>query len=122
VRFAEAEQARQATSERHASLERLESEHDNLRAVLRWSLTDGQVADGMRLGAAIGNLWQRYGHVQEGRDWIERLLEAGQDAPPELRFELLFRAHGLAQEQADGARVQELMAAQLREAQLLGNP
>jgi predicted ATPase/DNA-binding CsgD family transcriptional regulator len=122
VMFAEGEQPRQMTSERRASLERLESEHDNLRAVLRWSLTGGQVADGMRLGAAIGNLWQRYGHVQEGRDWIERLLEAGQDAPPELRFELLFRATGLAMEQSDSTRLKELIAAQQREAHLLGDP
>jgi predicted ATPase/DNA-binding CsgD family transcriptional regulator len=122
VMLAEAEQPRQMMSERLASMERLESEHDNLRAVLRWSLSDGQVADGMRLGAAIGEFWQRYGHVQEGRDWIEQLLEAGQDAPPELRFELLFRATGLAEIQSDYARLQELLFAQQSEALLIGDP
>ncbi len=122
VAFAEAERPKQDTLERRASMDRLEIEHDNLRAALRWTIAGGRIDLGMRLGAAIGDFWQRFGHVQEGREWVERLLEAGQDAPPELRFELLFRATGLAEVQLDHARLQELLTAQQSEARLIGDP
>jgi predicted ATPase len=65
-------------------LDRLEREHDNLRAALAWSLQpdpSGQMAErrlaGLRLGAALGEFWHTRGHVAEGRTWLEPLLAPG---------------------------------------------
>ena len=73
-----------------AALDRLEAEHDNLRAALAWSLqtpaaapapADGErAATGLRLVQALAYFWYRHGHATEGRRWLERAIElAGED-------------------------------------------
>lgn len=67
-------------------LERLEREHDNLRAALWWLLgqaqEDGQSARAaremaLRLGAAVRRFWMIHGHYSEGRNFLERALAVG---------------------------------------------
>jgi predicted ATPase len=49
-------------------LRRLENEHDNIRAALRWTLNnEPEIA--ARLAAAIRHLWTIHGHLHEGRSW-----------------------------------------------------
>ncbi len=55
-------------------LDRLESEHDNLRAALSWVEESGEAEMGLRLGAALWRFWLTRGHMREGRDRLERLL------------------------------------------------
>jgi predicted ATPase/transcriptional regulator with XRE-family HTH domain len=57
-------------------LDRLEREHDNLRAALGWARTGGQsgVETGLRLVAALWRFWWARGHVREGQAWVEELL------------------------------------------------
>jgi tetratricopeptide (TPR) repeat protein len=56
-------------------LDRLEEEHDNVRTTLGWYLaTDPHAA--MQSGNAIWRFWDTRGHVTEGRDWMERILES----------------------------------------------
>ena len=50
----------------------LETEHDNLRAAMEWSLQDGEIEKGLRLAGALWWLWYMRGHVSEGRN---RLIE-----------------------------------------------
>jgi predicted ATPase/class 3 adenylate cyclase len=59
-----------------AWFDRLEREHDNLRAALRWALDRGEAERGLRLGAALMPFWFRRGHWAEGRGWLEALLAA----------------------------------------------
>ncbi|MDX1509923.1 MAG: adenylate/guanylate cyclase domain-containing protein [Nitriliruptorales bacterium] len=47
-------------------LDRLEGEHDNLRAALDWAVASGNAAGAMRLGTALWRMWQIRGHLLEG--------------------------------------------------------
>ena len=83
-------------------LDQLETEHDNLRAALRWCVENRAVEKGLRLGAAIERFWQRRGYWTEGR---ERLLEVLALADGQLRTAVkakALRAAGrLARSQGD---------------------
>jgi non-specific serine/threonine protein kinase len=66
-----------------AWLRRMESEHDNLRAALSWSLDedaepDGRAAElGLRLAVAL--FWFWHTHQSEGRRYLERAASARSD-------------------------------------------
>jgi predicted ATPase/class 3 adenylate cyclase len=53
---------------------RLEREHDNLRASLRWAIEKNEAEIGLRLTAALWRFWQMRGHLTEGHGWTERVL------------------------------------------------
>jgi non-specific serine/threonine protein kinase len=61
---------------------RLETEHDNLRAALAWSLEVGSLKIGVRLASALGHFWFRRGYISEGVEWLDRLLNM--DHPTDL--------------------------------------
>jgi non-specific serine/threonine protein kinase len=65
-------------------LRRLETEHDNLRAALRWSVGGADAELGLRLAGALGRFWWVHGHHVRGRQWTERALAQGADAPPDV--------------------------------------
>jgi predicted ATPase len=73
-------------------LDRLEAEHDNLRAVLvRASENNPEIV--IRLAGAIRTFWILHSHLAEGRKWLGIALEQSGDKHP-ARFKLL---HGLGQ-------------------------
>jgi predicted ATPase/DNA-binding SARP family transcriptional activator len=57
-----------------AWLNRLEQEHDNLRAVLRWFIERREAVPGVRLGVALWRFWRTRGHLTEGRARLAELL------------------------------------------------
>ena len=57
-------------------LERLEREHDNLRASMRWLLERGELETAARLGWALWLFWGIRAHFAEGRRSMEQALSA----------------------------------------------
>jgi predicted ATPase/class 3 adenylate cyclase len=76
--------------------DRIESELDNFRTALAWSLGDGDPAVGLRLGAALSRFWEVRGHWSEGLGWLEDALAAAPDAEDGLRGRALVAASFLA--------------------------
>ena len=86
-----------------AHLNRLEAEHDNLRAALEWSLAQAEYGEAsLRLAGALFSFWEERGYVGEGRAWLARAL-ASPSAPSsgEARAKALYGAGSLADTEGD---------------------
>jgi tetratricopeptide (TPR) repeat protein len=55
-------------------LDRLEDEHDNLRAALEHLTATGKYEDASALAFALWRFWQMRGHLAEGRARVDRVL------------------------------------------------
>ncbi|HEX8734378.1 MAG TPA: tetratricopeptide repeat protein [Pyrinomonadaceae bacterium] len=75
-------------------LDRLEEEHDNLRAALSRAASARDDETIMNLTAALRTFWLLHNHLTEGRKWLETALELSFDTSANLRSKLL---HGLGQ-------------------------
>jgi predicted ATPase/DNA-binding CsgD family transcriptional regulator len=83
---------------------RLETEHENLRAVLTWALDRRLAAAAQRLVRQLGLFWHNRGHLREGRSWGERALAIGDPDPSTERIEALRPMGLIAHAQGDYAR------------------
>jgi predicted ATPase/DNA-binding SARP family transcriptional activator len=86
-----------------AWMDRLETEHDNLRAALAWSRQAGEVEAELRLGAALEWFWSRRGYLAEGRQWLEGALARESGAPGLVRAKAFTKVAWLAHSQGDHA-------------------
>jgi predicted ATPase/DNA-binding winged helix-turn-helix (wHTH) protein len=69
-------------------LNRLEEEHENLRAALSWSsVNDAETA--VNLAGTLKNFWILRNHLTEGRKWLEGILEQSDAAPIAARLKLI---------------------------------
>ena len=99
---AEAAEPRLSGPGQAAWLDRLESEHDDLRSALQWSCESGAAETGVRLAGALGPFWQARGHLREGLGWIERTLSLpGAESLGAVRAKALRHAGALAARLAD---------------------
>ncbi|MDP9070343.1 MAG: tetratricopeptide repeat protein [Actinomycetota bacterium] len=53
---------------------RLQGELDNLREAMSRSLRTGKGEEGLRIASALWRFWQQQGQLEEGRQWLGRLL------------------------------------------------
>ena len=110
-----------------AWLDRLEQEHDNLRAALGWALAqrqEGQQAQAdqrpaeaarlastaLQLARELPRFWRLRGYLSEGRRWLDRALAAAGDAPAAERARALLGAGKLAYAQGDPAAARAHLA------------
>ncbi len=69
-------------------LEKLEIEHDNIRAALRWSLKN-DAPTAARIAAAVRAFWIDHSHHGEGFRWCEAALQETENSLFEARLKLL---------------------------------
>ena len=74
--LAEAAEPQLKGAEQLSWLNRLEVEHDNLRAALRGALRRGQAELALRLARALGPFWAAHAPWSEGRRWLSSAAEA----------------------------------------------
>jgi non-specific serine/threonine protein kinase len=91
-------------------LDRLEVEHDNVRAALEWSLSSpgdgGETA--LRMAGALAWFWWLAGHFGEGRRWLARALTVSA-GPSAARMRALHAAGWLAHFNRDSATARMLL-------------
>jgi hypothetical protein len=74
--------------------DRLELEHDNLRAALDWATNAGEAEVALRLATALWRFWQVRGYLTEGAHRLETIF--GMPGVEGQSAALLSRAHGAA--------------------------
>jgi tetratricopeptide (TPR) repeat protein len=96
--LAEAAEPHLTSTERGLWLQRLEREHDNLRAALSWCQSEsGDAVIGLQLAGSLHWFWHFRGHTSEGRQWIESALERSDPSHrTAARAKALFAAARLA--------------------------
>ncbi len=103
-------------------LNRLEQEHDNIRAVIRWSATTGDTAIGLRIAGALSLFWEIHGYLNEGRTWLGTLLSrSAAMEPTAARAKALNAAGDLALNVYDIASARLLFEESLAIRQALGD-
>ena len=109
-------------------LERLEQEHDNLRAVLGWALeevTDEEARArrelALHLSAALEPFWVMHGHYREARTFLERVLAGSERESASLRVRVLQATANIVQRQGDYDRAEVLAQQSLALCRELGD-
>ncbi|HEV8639323.1 MAG TPA: tetratricopeptide repeat protein [Chloroflexota bacterium] len=123
LRLAEAGEADLRGGQRQALwLDRLEREHDNLRAALGWCVEQRATDLGLRLGGVLWRFWWVRGYAAEGREHLAALLRLA-DAPahPAARAKVLNGAGALAADLGDSAAARGFLAESLAIRRAIGD-
>jgi tetratricopeptide (TPR) repeat protein len=84
-----------------AWLQRLDADHDNLRAALEWALDHSDPELVGHLCADLWPFWRARGYFHEGRRWLAAALAVSAELPPTVRASMLVGAGVLALAQSD---------------------
>jgi len=105
-------------------LDRLEQEHDNVRAAMHWSLEDierrEQIA--LRMGGALRSFWYVRGYLSEGLDFLERAMMGSNEVEEPTRAAALYAAARLYEARGDYDRAEPFLVKSLVLYRELGNP
>ncbi len=82
-------------------LARLDSEYDNLRTALGWSLASDKVQQGLQLAGTLGRFWDTRGYLSEALSWLDRLLPKNDINPSVILANALNVAGNLAMSSGD---------------------
>ena len=103
-----------------AWLDRIQPEHDNIRAALAWSL-EHEPELTLRQASSLRLFWEVRGNFREGHAWIEEALPYAGDMTPEVRFRALAASGAIAIRLGDLELAQERKEAALALAREVGN-
>lgn len=108
--LAEAAEPELRRADQQAWMDRLEIEHDNLRAALTWACGAGErQPEALRLAGALSRFWYVHDHLSEGRGWLSRVLSLDLDhQAASARAKALFGIGSLAWLQGDHAAAERL--------------
>ena len=110
--FAEEAEPQLLSNQQITWLERLDREHENLRAALHWLLEQGKIGQNMemalRLSGALWRFWDLRGYVSEGRQWLEQALGESHGVRSAMQAKALISAGGLATIQDDFGQAEAL--------------
>jgi predicted ATPase len=121
LRLSEEAYPKMLSAEQSTWYRRLEVEHDNLRAALRWTLESQEAQMGLRLAGALFAFWRSCNHSREGRSWLEQVLaQPGAKAPTAARAKALFGAGTMAFFQGDFPAARQLLEESVMVGQELG--
>jgi len=84
-----------------AWLDRLETEHGNLRAALAWSIDTGATETALALAGSLYAFWDLHGHYREGQKWLSAALGLPGEVRPAMRARALMGSATLAVIQGD---------------------
>ncbi len=102
-------------------LNRLDEEHENLRAALEWALENSPIK-AAHLAAAMRNFWVLHSHLTEGRQWLRAALERGAlEIPGSVRFKLLNGLGAIVRMQGDYAAARKAYTQGLVEGKALSD-
>ena len=102
-----------------ALLDRIEVEHDNLRAAMTWAIAHEPLT-ALRMTNGLAAFWSKRCHWTEGRAWIRRALDTGAGEGTAARAAALGRIGALAGDQGDFDEARRDLMESLRLAELLG--
>jgi len=104
--------------------DRLELDHDNLRASLEWSVTNARIAYALRFIAAIWRFWQVRGHLDEARRRVDAILAlpAVAEQPADLLCRAYTAAGGICYWQGQPSATYPYYDRALEEAKKTGDP
>jgi predicted ATPase/class 3 adenylate cyclase len=107
--LAEGWAGRVMASDKGATLDRVEQDHDNLRAAFAWAIDADAAETAMRLGSALWRFWQMRGYLEEGLERLEQALALPHSHDHlERRADALDAAAGVAYWLGDGDHAREL--------------
>lgn len=95
-------------------MNRLEAEHDNLRAAMEWCLAkEERITEGLRLAGALWRFWFVLGYWNEGQRWLDNVLERSAEMQNPLRIPVLDGAGLLAFHRGEHVRARACAEAHL---------
>ena len=110
LRFSEEAEPKIRGAEHFLWRTRLEVEHDNLRAALRWTLESQEAEMGMQLAFSLVAFWRASNQDREGRNWCEQVLaQPGTSARTAARAMALLAAGAMTMFQGDLPQAQLLL-------------
>ena len=98
---------------RTAAITRVERERDNLRSALTWAFEREDAETVRRLAAELARFWVVLGHIDEGRDWLERAVAMPGPSSVAAQVDAMCWASDLAVAKNDPARADALARAAL---------
>ena len=102
-------------------LDRLDAEHDNLRAALEWSI-ETSIEKGLQLATGLHRFWRLRGYWFERLSWLKKLLaQPGAQAPTQARASALIARGDMEMSQGEYGGAEESFTESLQIFRQLGD-